>query len=44
MSVSESEAPSVTSFYVARHRDIAVLALFDADMVICAACDMTPIS
>ena len=28
MSVSESEAPSVASFFVARRRDIAVLALF----------------
>ena len=27
MSVSESEAPSVASFFVARHRDIAVLVL-----------------
>ena len=28
MSVSELEAPSVASFFVARHHDIAVLALF----------------
>ena len=43
MSVSESEASSVASFFVAHRRDIAVLALFWCWYGFCAVCDVNSI-